>query len=85
MSAVDFRYLPGRKKEGLLTFAEGIFDVFITFDVSDSKRRKLSGHQTAVIALTEKSNRLEDLGPLGGKILEALRTIEPGQIIHVAG
>jgi len=83
-SVVHFGYLPSRKKESLLQFANGIFDVFITLGAPQSlDGRKLRGTQTAVIALSARSNRLEDLEPLAGKILVALKTIEPGQVVHV--
>jgi hypothetical protein len=83
-SVVDFGYLPGREKESLLAFGDGIFDVFITFNLPDAERRKLFGYRTAVVMLSAKSNRLSDLRLLGPKILLALRTIEAGHVVHVA-
>lgn len=81
---VDFGYLPGRKKESLVTFAEGIFDVFVTRSLRNPELQKLRRHQTAVITLSPKSNRLEDLMSLAQKLVAVLETIKPGEIVHIA-
>jgi hypothetical protein len=82
-SVVQFAYLPGRKKESLITFADGIFDVFLTFGGVDPKFQKLRPHRTAVITLSAKSNRLKDLKPLAQKLVTVLGTIKPGEILQV--
>ena len=83
-SVVDFGYLPGRKKESLVAFAVGIFDVFVTLSRSDTEHRKLRSQKIAVITLAAQSNRLEDLRPLANKVVAVLRTIKPGQIVRVS-
>jgi hypothetical protein len=83
-SVVDFGYLPGRKKESLITFAEGVFDVFVTFGGLDPELRHLRLHRTSVITLSAKSNRLKDLEPLAQRLIAVLGTIKPGEIVHLA-
>lgn len=82
-SVVDFGYLPGRQKENLLAFAEGIFDVFLTLRRSDAEDPKLRSPRIAVITLSVQSNRMNDLGRVAGKVLAILDDIQPGQIVHV--
>lgn len=82
---LDFAYLPGRKQESKIAFEEGIFDVFITLGLRDAGLLKLRHHRTAVITLSAKSNRLEDLRPFARKIVAAVAAIKPGEVVHVDG
>ena len=82
---LDFAYLPGRKQESKIAFAEGIFDVFITLNLRDAGHRELRRHRTAVITLLPKSNRLDDLRPFARKIVAAVGAIKPGEVVHIDG
>jgi hypothetical protein len=84
ISVVDFGYLPGRQKESLVTFAEGIFDVFVTRRPRNPKLQNLRSRRVAVITLSTKSTRMEDLTPLAQKIVAVLGTIKPGEVVHIA-
>lgn len=83
-SVLAFAYLPGRKQESKIAFAEGIFDVFITLGLRDAELLKVRRHRTAVITLSAKSNRLEDLRPFARKIVAAVEAIRPGEVVHIS-
>jgi hypothetical protein len=60
------------------------FDVFITNDSSIEFQQNVKRIGIAVIAVVGVRNRMEDLRPLLPRILEALTTIRPGQLITIS-
>ncbi len=75
----------GRKNGELLRLAAGSFEVLLTVDASVEFQQNVSALPIAVIALSARSNRLEDLVPLAPRILELLaRRPSPGTFVRVA-
>ncbi|MBI4568237.1 MAG: DUF5615 family PIN-like protein [Planctomycetes bacterium] len=75
----------GRKNGELLQLAVGVFDAFVTIDRSLVFQHHVAGLPFGVILLRAQSNRIADLRPLVPRILEALQTIRPGEVIRVGG
>lgn len=76
--------LSGKKNGELLSLAEQLgFQVFLTIDRGIEYQQNLRSGRIAVILIHAKSGRLEDLLPHVAKILEALNSIEIGQLVKV--
>lgn len=69
----------------LLMRAVGAFDVFITVDANISFQQNLSDYDIAVIVLKARSNRAEDLNPLGPAVLEAIPIAPKGALTRIPG
>src|SRR5262245_27057453 len=68
----------------LLDAAEAAkFDVLLTVDRGIEYQQNLSGRRIAILILETDSIRLEDLLAHLPKVLVALQSIKPGQIIRV--
>lgn len=86
----DVRTVPeagwaGMKNGELIKLAAGQFDAFITIDSNLVYQQNLEAVSFGVVVLTARSNRLADLQPLAPRILEALSTLKPGQLVRVGG
>jgi hypothetical protein len=76
----------GKKNGELLSLAEKSgFEIFLTFDRGLEYEQNLKGREIAVILLSAKSSRLADLLPQVPDIHTALRSINTGQLVRVAG
>jgi hypothetical protein len=74
------------KKNGeLLELAAPEFEIFLTVDRNLTFQQNLSGLQLAVIVLVASGNRLVDLKPLMPKVLRAIDSIGPGEVIKIDG
>jgi hypothetical protein len=62
----------------LLALAAEQFDVFVTVDRNLSFQQNLVTFSIAVVVLRAKTNRLADLRPLVGKLLEIVSVAPPG-------
>lgn len=62
---------------------EEAFDVFITADQNLEYQQNLARFGMSVVVVAAKSNRIEDLSPLIGKILGVIETAPKGQVVHV--
>jgi len=72
------------KKNGeLLRLLEGEFDVFLTADQNLTYQQNLRNTRVAVIVLVARNNRIEALKPLMPKVEEVLKSIQPGEVVHV--
>ena len=60
------------------------FTVFITNDASIEFQQNVKRLGIGVIALVGFRNRIQDLRPIVARILDALMTIEPGQVVTIA-
>lgn len=69
----------------LLRAASGRFDAFVTVDQGIPFQQNLAGAPIPVVLLVAPSNAIEVLRPLVPKALEALRSLQPGQVVRVAG
>jgi hypothetical protein len=75
----------GKDNGELLVLATGRFDAFLTVDQNLAARHDLGRSGLAVIVLRARSNRPEDLRPLVTKIMQALESVRPGQLVTVGG
>lgn len=74
----------GKKNGELLQLLQGEFDVFLTADQNLTYQQNLSQTSVAVIILVAPNNRVEALRPLMPKVQEILKTIQPGEVVHVS-
>jgi len=75
----------GKKNGELLNLLAGRFDAFITIDKNLVYQQNLTKVPFGVVAISARSNRLTDLEPLVPKLLEALSTLRPGDVVRVGG
>lgn len=73
----------GVKNGELLRRANGQIDVFVTMDRKLEPQQDLTVLSFGVVLLLARSNRVQDLRPLVGGLLEALGRIRPGQCERV--
>ena len=73
----------GRRNGELLRQAAATFDALITMDKGIEHQQNLRKYTIGVILISAKSNRLQDIQPAMLRVNQVLRTLEPGQIIHV--
>ena len=67
----------------LLAQAELLFDVLITVDKNLRYQQTFQNRVISVLILRAKSNHIEDLEPLVPAVLNALKSINPGQVIEI--
>ena len=67
----------------LLALAAPEFDAFVTVDRNLSFQQHLPKFDIAVILLTSKSNRVDDLVALVPKLLESLPTVRKGGVTAI--
>lgn len=73
----------GKKNGILLSIAEEHgYDVLLTVDQGIPYQQRLEGRKIAVV-ITAVSNKLETLSPYIPAVLDALHSIQPGQVAHV--
>lgn len=63
--------------------AEEEFDVLVTVDRNLVHQQNLSGIRLAIIVLVSYSNNIRVLRLLVPALLEALHSIQPGQVVHI--
>jgi predicted nuclease of predicted toxin-antitoxin system len=68
----------------LLALAQAQFQVFITGDRNLSLQQNLPSFSIAVVVLKAESIRLIHTRPLMPKVLAALSSLKPGQVITIA-
>ena len=73
----------GTRNGELLRQAAATFDALITMDKGIEHQQNLRKYTIGIILISAKSNRLQDIQPAMRRVNQALRTLEPGQIIHV--
>jgi predicted nuclease of predicted toxin-antitoxin system len=74
----------GSKKNGeLLALAEGRWDVLLTSDRNIKHQQNMTGRQLSIMILCAKSNRMKDLLPLMPACVQALLSIEAGQVVEI--
>ena len=82
---VQKRGWAGLKNGALLNVASAEFDALLTGDTNLEFQQNLATLQIAVIVLVAVNNRVETLRPLIPSVLDALKTIQPGQLVRVSG
>src|SRR5690349_10632003 len=73
----------GTKNGALLRLAETAFEVFITADQNVEYQQNLRSTILGIVVLVAPNNRFETLRPLMPKVIVALATIQPGDVIHI--
>jgi predicted nuclease of predicted toxin-antitoxin system len=68
----------------LLALAAQEFDIFVTVDRNLSFQQNVGGVAIAVIVLRAATNRLADLRPLVGPLLQAIENARAGTVTEVA-
>ncbi len=83
-STVPEAGLAGRKNGELLAFAERDgFDVLLTVDQALPYQQNLQGRKIALLIVKARSNKLGDLLPHVPACLEALQSLQPGEVVRV--
>ena len=67
----------------LLSLMEHSYDVFVTVDSNLATQKNPGQSGVAIVILSAKSNRFEDLQPLMSEVLERLKTVQRGQVVRV--
>ena len=73
----------GLKNGALLRAAAGQFEALITVDKSMPHQQTAALLDLALVILRAKSNKYPALKPLAPQILEALASIQPGEVIII--
>jgi hypothetical protein len=73
----------GLSNGALLERAAEKFDVFLTGDLNLTFQQDLRRFSIAVIVLEAASTRLTDTSKLMPEVLEALRTVQSGQVVRI--
>jgi predicted nuclease of predicted toxin-antitoxin system len=72
------------KNGELLLAAEAAgYEVLVTVDQGIPRQHHPAGRKLSIILVRSRTNQVEDLLPLVGAILNALKTIAPGQVVTV--
>ena len=74
----------GLENGELLKRAQAEFDVFLTTDRNLAFQQNLQEYAIAVVVLSARSNRLQDLLPLLPKVSEALPDVKPRQLMNIS-
>jgi hypothetical protein len=69
----------------LLALAAEEFDVFVTVDRNLSFQQKIGAVAIAVLVLKAPTNRLADLRPLVGRLLQAIESARAGTVTEIDG
>lgn len=73
----------GLKNGVLMQHAAAACDVFVTMDKNIPHQQNIGVLRFGVILLEARSNRIEDLRPLVGRLHEAIRRARPGVLQRV--
>jgi hypothetical protein len=73
----------GMSNGKLLALFVGNYDAFITVDKNLPAQQKTAALPFGVVIVRSASNKLSDLNPLVPRILAALATLQPGQVVTV--
>jgi hypothetical protein len=80
-----YRGLASLRNGALLAAAEEAhFDVLLTVDQGIPYQQNLEGRRIALLVIVSKSTILRDLLSFVPACLEALKTIQPGQVVEVS-
>ncbi len=76
----------GKRNGELLFLAEKSgFQIFLTLDRGMEYEQNLKGREIAIVLVAAKSSQLADLLPRMPAVLDVLRSIRAGQLVHVPG
>ncbi len=69
----------------LLALADAMFDALVTIDRGIQYQQNMTGRNIAIVIVRGRSSRLADLSPHFPACAEALRLIQPGQVVEIGG
>jgi hypothetical protein len=77
----QFAGFKGLENSKLLSEAEAAgYELFLTVDQGIRGEQNLAGRRISVLIIRGRTNQMEDLIPLAGRVLEAIALIRPGQV-----
>ena len=76
--------LKGFENGELLKAAAGVYDVLITVDRNIPYQQSLAGLPFAILILAARGNSYARLKPLLPRVLAALETIKPGDVVEIS-
>ena len=74
----------GLKDRPLLRLAEARFDAFVTADQNLEYQQHLQSAALGIVVLGAPNTRVETLRPLMPRVLAALTTLRPGDLVRIA-
>jgi hypothetical protein len=74
----------GMKNGPLLRVAQIEFDVFVTMDKNLEYQQNLNAINMGFVVIRARSNSFQDVEPLMPKVNEAIKTVQAGEVVHVA-
>jgi hypothetical protein len=80
---VSERGWEGKANGDLLRFAEREFDAFVTMDRNLEYQQNLRTLDLGVVVLRARSNAYRAVAHLMPRVNERLRSIQPGEVVHV--
>ncbi len=81
---VQWAGLKSKKNGELLLAAESAgYEVFVTVDQGIPHQQSPDRRKLAVIVVHSSTNQIEDLLPFVDSIVDALRTIGPGEVVSI--
>jgi predicted nuclease of predicted toxin-antitoxin system len=83
--SVEWAGLKSKKNGELLRAAElAGYDVLLTVDQSLPYQQNLTGRKICILSIRPRTNQMEDLLPWVDRILEAIKSAKPGDVIRVS-
>jgi predicted nuclease of predicted toxin-antitoxin system len=80
--SVQWAGLSGKKNGELLRLAElAGYEVLITVDQGIRYQQNLAGRSLAILVMRSATNRMKHLAPMVERVMNALETIEQGEIV----
>ncbi len=74
----------GTKNGALLAMAESVFDVLLTVDKSIQYQNDFADKKIILVTMIVKRNKIQFLLPLVPKVIQALQSAIPGQVINIS-
>jgi len=86
----DFHGVTARRKQWdgirngeLLNLAQQEFDVLLTHDQSIAHQQNLRRYEIGIVIIETVSNHIDHVRPLMSKVNEAIRQIQPHQVVRI--
>jgi len=83
VATIEQAGLKGLENGDLLRVAAANFDILVTVDKNIEYQQNPANLPMAVLIISARSNRLEDLIPMMSKVLDAIDVIKLGEVIKV--
>jgi hypothetical protein len=83
VTTVRDRGWAGKRNGSLLRLAAAEFEAFVTTDQGIPHQQNLSRFEIRIVVIAAGRNRMDQIRPLIGRILEAIETARPGVAMWV--